>query len=56
MAVPVNEGLRSRQVAHIVRHSDCALFVSDERKLSRLDEDTLAGVASLRTDNDLPER
>lgn len=47
VAVPVNEGLRSRQVAHIVRHSECALFVSDERKLARLDSDALGGVATL---------
>jgi acyl-CoA ligase (AMP-forming) (exosortase A-associated) len=43
VAVPINEGLRSRQVEHIVRHSGSKLFVSDPRKLARLDADALAG-------------
>jgi acyl-CoA ligase (AMP-forming) (exosortase A-associated) len=55
VAVPVNEGLRSRQVAHIVRHSECALFVSDERKLSRLDTEALGGSATLVLGAEPPE-
>jgi amino acid adenylation domain-containing protein len=37
VAVPINEGLRSRQVEHIVRHSGSRLFVSESRRLSRID-------------------
>ena len=42
VAVPVNEGLRSRQVEHIVRHSGSRLVVSAARKLARLDPAALA--------------
>jgi acyl-CoA ligase (AMP-forming) (exosortase A-associated) len=37
IVVPVNEGLRTRQVEHIVRHSGSRLFVSSARKLAALD-------------------
>ena len=37
VAVPANEGLRSRQVQHIVTDSEATLVISEARKLSRLD-------------------
>ena len=43
VAVPANEGLRSRQVQHIVTDSEATLVISEARKLSRLDGDALAG-------------
>jgi acyl-CoA ligase (AMP-forming) (exosortase A-associated) len=43
VAVPVNEGLLSRQVEHIVHHSGSRLVVSHPRKLARLDGDATAG-------------
>jgi acyl-CoA ligase (AMP-forming) (exosortase A-associated) len=50
VAVPVNEGLRSRQVEHIVRHSESRLFVSERRKLARLDPGAITGVDVLEVD------
>ena len=37
VVVPVNEGLRTRQVEHVVRHSGSRLFVTSERRLAALD-------------------
>lgn len=50
IAVPINEGLRSRQVEHIVRHSGSRLFVSDQRKLAHLDANAIAGTQPLQVD------
>jgi acyl-CoA ligase (AMP-forming) (exosortase A-associated) len=47
VAVPINEGLRSRQVEHIVRDSGSRLFLSEPRKLTRLDEGAVAGAEVL---------
>ena len=43
VAVPANEGLRSRQVQHIVTDSEATLVISEARKLSRLDGEAVAG-------------
>jgi acyl-CoA ligase (AMP-forming) (exosortase A-associated) len=45
VAVPINESLRSRQVEHIVRHSGSRVFVSDARKLGRIDAGAIADAA-----------
>lgn len=50
VAVPVNEGLRSRQVEHIVRHSGSRVLVSHARKLRRLDTRAVEGVGVLDVD------
>ena len=50
VAVPVNEGLRSRQIEHIVRHSESRLFISDPRKLARLDPGAVAGADVLEVE------
>jgi amino acid adenylation domain-containing protein len=52
IAVPVNETLHSRQVAHILRHSGAAVLVSDARALARLDAAALAGVAVVHVGTD----
>ena len=39
VVVSVNEGLRSRQIAHILDHSGATFLVSTPRKLSRVDGD-----------------
>jgi amino acid adenylation domain-containing protein len=41
IAVPVNEGLRSAQVRHIVEDSGSRFFISHPRKLAALDADTV---------------
>jgi len=41
IAVPVNEGLRPRQVAHILADSGSRFLVTDPRKLAGLDADVL---------------
>ncbi len=50
VAVPVYEGLHSRQVEHIVRHSGSRIFVSHPRKLARLDT-ALVGAEIIEVDN-----
>ena len=42
VVVPINEGLRSRQVEHIVRDSGSRLFLTEPRKLTRLDAEAVA--------------
>jgi acyl-CoA ligase (AMP-forming) (exosortase A-associated) len=44
IAVPVNASLNTHQVAHILSHSGAGVLVTDRRKWSQLDEDTLAGI------------
>jgi acyl-CoA ligase (AMP-forming) (exosortase A-associated) len=41
IAVPVNEGLRSAQVRHIVQDSGSRFFISHPRKLATLETDTV---------------
>jgi acyl-CoA synthetase (AMP-forming)/AMP-acid ligase II len=43
LAVPVNQTLRSPQVAHILNHSGCRVLVSTPHKLAQLDESALHG-------------
>jgi amino acid adenylation domain-containing protein len=50
VAVPVNEGLRSAQVRHIVEDSGSKLFLSHQRKLASLDPGTLGDVPSVEVD------
>jgi amino acid adenylation domain-containing protein len=47
VAVPVNEGLRSPQVQHIVSDSGSRLFISHPRKLATLDPGTLGDVPTV---------
>jgi acyl-CoA ligase (AMP-forming) (exosortase A-associated) len=47
VAVPVNEGLRSAQVKHIVEDSGSRFFISHPRKLATLEEGTLGTVPTL---------
>jgi len=47
LAVPVNQSLKSAQVAHILRHSGSRVLVSAPHKLAQLEPPTLAGVATL---------
>jgi acyl-CoA ligase (AMP-forming) (exosortase A-associated) len=47
LAVPMNQSLKSPQVAHILRHSGSRVLVSAPHKLALLDEPTLAGVTTL---------
>ena len=56
VAVPVNEGLRTRQVEHIVRHSGSGLLISDARKLARVDQSAVAGAGVLEVDGDVDDR
>jgi acyl-CoA ligase (AMP-forming) (exosortase A-associated) len=44
VAVPINETLQSRQVAHILRHSGSVALVSEPRRLARLDPAILTTV------------
>jgi acyl-CoA ligase (AMP-forming) (exosortase A-associated) len=44
IAVPVNENLKSRQVAHILNHSGSVSLVSTPRKLARLERESYTGV------------
>jgi acyl-CoA ligase (AMP-forming) (exosortase A-associated) len=53
VAVPVNEGLRSTQVKHIVEDSGSRFFISHPRKLATLEPDTLGAIPTLEID--LPE-
>ncbi len=48
IAVPINQMLKSSQVAHIVSHSGSRVFVSALRNLAALDQATLAGVRTLQ--------
>jgi acyl-CoA ligase (AMP-forming) (exosortase A-associated) len=45
IAVPANEGLRSRQVRHIIDDSGARVIVSNLRKVGRLDPGTIDGLA-----------
>jgi acyl-CoA ligase (AMP-forming) (exosortase A-associated) len=45
VVVPVNESLRSRQVAHILNHSGSRFLVSTVRRLSRLEPDSYKHLA-----------
>lgn len=47
LAVPVNQSLKSAQVAHILRHSGSRVLVSTPRKLAQLDAPTLEGIDTL---------
>jgi acyl-CoA ligase (AMP-forming) (exosortase A-associated) len=51
VAVPVNEGLLSRQVEHIVQHSGSRLLVSHPRRLARLDGAATAGAEIVQVDD-----
>lgn len=51
IAVPINEGLRSRQVEHIVRHSGSRLVLSERRKLARLDAGAIADAQPLEVED-----
>jgi acyl-CoA ligase (AMP-forming) (exosortase A-associated) len=44
IAVPINEGLRSRQIRHIVEDSQSCVVISSERKIGRLDGVPFDGV------------
>jgi amino acid adenylation domain-containing protein len=50
VAVPINEGLRSRQVEHIVRDSGSRLVISERRKLARLDADAVSDASVVEVD------
>jgi acyl-CoA ligase (AMP-forming) (exosortase A-associated) len=50
VAVPINEGLRSAQVQHIVQDSGSRVVVSHPRKLSTLEPGTLGDVPVLHVD------
>ncbi len=50
VVVPINEGLRSLQVEHIVRDSGSRLLVSERRKLARLDPGSIAGAEVVEVD------
>jgi acyl-CoA ligase (AMP-forming) (exosortase A-associated) len=45
VAVPINDGQRSPQVRHIVRHCQAKAFVSRSRLVDRLDPNVTAGTA-----------
>lgn len=47
VVVPINEGLRSAQVKHILDDSGAKLIISTPRKLTGLDESAYAGVTVL---------
>lgn len=50
VAVPVNEGLKSRQVDHIVTNSGSKLFLSSQRMISKLDEAIFKNTRVLQVD------
>lgn len=50
VAVPINEGLRSAQVEHILKDSGSRVLVSQYRKLVTLDESATSGVATIAFD------
>ncbi|MDB4963602.1 MAG: acyl-CoA ligase (AMP-forming), exosortase system type 1 associated [Myxococcales bacterium] len=50
VAVPINEGLRSRQVEHIVRDSGIRLFISESRKVTRLEPGAVGDADVLEVD------
>ena len=50
IAVPVNEGLRSAQVRHILQDSESRFLISNPRRLSTLDASTLGGVPVVQVD------
>ena len=50
IAVPANEGLRARQLRHLLDDSAAALLVSTARKVARLDPGAVAGVPLLEID------
>jgi acyl-CoA ligase (AMP-forming) (exosortase A-associated) len=50
IAVPVNEGLRSAQVKHIVDDSGSRFFISHPRKLAPLEPGTLGTVPTVEVD------
>ena len=50
VAVPINEGLRSAQVQHIVQDSGCRFVISHPRKVSGLEPGTLGDVPVLHLD------
>jgi amino acid adenylation domain-containing protein len=52
VAVPVNEGLRSAQVEHIVTDSGSRLFITHPRKLATLEPGTLGDVPAVEVDID----
>lgn len=53
IAVPANEGLRSRQVCHLLGDSGATLLVSNARKVARLDPGTTLGVDVMEIDLDV---
>lgn len=54
VAVPVNEGLRSAQVEHILKDSGARVLITQARKLSSLDEASVAGVSCIEVAADAP--
>lgn len=50
VAVVVNDGLRPRQVKHIVEHSGASAFMTDSRHLALLGTDALAGAYAINID------
>ena len=50
VAVPVNEGLKSRQVNHIVMNSGSRLFISNGRMIAKLDEGIVKTTCVLQVD------
>lgn len=56
VAVPINEGLRSRQVEHIVRDSGSRVIISEPRKLARLDATATAEADVLEIDDAADDR
>jgi acyl-CoA ligase (AMP-forming) (exosortase A-associated) len=50
VAVPINGSLRSRQIEHIVKHSESHFFVSTERKLGALKSGVLDAVTRLEVE------
>lgn len=52
IAVPVNQSLKSPQVAHILQHSGSRVLVSAPHKLAQLDEAVLAGIRILTVPDD----
>jgi amino acid adenylation domain-containing protein len=50
IAVPINEGLRSAQVSHILHDSSSLFLISNTRLLSTLDRATIAAVPVLSVD------
>ena len=55
IAVPVNEGLRTRQLEHVVRHSGARIVVSHPRNLARIAPAALADAAFLHADDELED-